>query len=579
LDGDFSDETGGPSSLAIDVCEWFVPARTGQSGQALRLSPQTCASHDAQADDRLFQGTGVTIMAWVRLATDFTCPATPQNIFRRGSVAGVAIGCAGGQPGLASMIRLNGDAAAGFVYGPVAGQIALGQWTHVAITWDKQVVRTYLDGQPVAGADRAAQGELMNQGAPNALLALGCESQNFAGDVDDLSLLASPLSAAQIGVVYANGGGVLSCLPSGTICGQNTGPCCGPIIGGQSCLNRYCGGRPPLCALDGAECDEVVTCCSGKTCTRGRCPDPGSTCINGCVVTEFAIPSKNSGAGRIAAGPDGNLWFTEQTANKIGRITPTGTISEFPIPTAGSDPLGICGGADGNVWFVEATPNRIGRITPAGTITEFPIPSADSGPVGIAAGPDGNLWFTERMGNRIGRITLPAGSITEFALPNADRFPGPITAGPDGNLWFIEDAPYGIGRMTPAGVVVEFPIPTRAQAITAGPDGNVWFTEASNKLGRITPAGVTTELAVPFRNGEVPAPYGIVSGSDGNLWFTESANTADSIGRMTPTGTLTEFWVPGTNLGGVGPFGIARGPDGNVWFTELQSNLIGRVTN
>ena len=26
----------------------------------------------------------------------------------------------------------------------------------------------------------------------------------------------------------------------------------------------------------------------------------------------------------------GNLWFTEETANKIGRISPSGTIKEFP---------------------------------------------------------------------------------------------------------------------------------------------------------------------------------------------------------------------------------------------------------
>ena len=36
---------------------------------------------------------------------------------------------------------------------------------------------------------------------------------------------------------------------------------------------------------------------------------------------------------RIAAGPDGNLWFTEFDNNKIGRITTAGVITEFLIPT------------------------------------------------------------------------------------------------------------------------------------------------------------------------------------------------------------------------------------------------------
>src|SRR6266567_437546 len=106
----------------------------------------------------------------------------------------------------------------------------------------------------------------------------------------------------------------------------------------------------------------------------------------------------------ITAGPDGNLWFTEGKGNKIGRISPSGTITEFPVPTAGSYPIGITAGPGGNLWFTERDGNKIGRISPGGTITEFPVP-AKSRPEGIAAGPDGNLWFTERDGNKIGRIS------------------------------------------------------------------------------------------------------------------------------------------------------------------------------
>ena len=56
------------------------------------------------------------------------------------------------------------------------------------------------------------------------------------------------------------------------------------------------------------------------------------------TVTEFPIPTSASSPAGIAAGPDGNLWFTEVDANKIGRITPAGVVTEFPIPTAGSVP-------------------------------------------------------------------------------------------------------------------------------------------------------------------------------------------------------------------------------------------------
>src|SRR5258708_4569003 len=40
----------------------------------------------------------------------------------------------------------------------------------------------------------------------------------------------------------------------------------------------------------------------------------------------------------ITAGPDGNLWFTEGKANKIGRISPVSPSPHFPLPTPHSTP-------------------------------------------------------------------------------------------------------------------------------------------------------------------------------------------------------------------------------------------------
>jgi streptogramin lyase len=43
---------------------------------------------------------------------------------------------------------------------------------------------------------------------------------------------------------------------------------------------------------------------------------------------EYTIPTLNSGAIEIVAGPDGALWLTESAANQIGRITTGGAITE-----------------------------------------------------------------------------------------------------------------------------------------------------------------------------------------------------------------------------------------------------------
>src|SRR5258706_11292943 len=110
-----------------------------------------------------------------------------------------------------------------------------------------------------------------------------------------------------------------------------------------------------------------------------------------------------------------------------------GTITEFPVPTSSSQPAGITAGPDGNLWFTESNANKIGRITTSGGFTEFPVPTTSSDPIGITAGPDGNLWFAETAGNKIGRITTTGVVINEFPVPTSGSEPDDITAGPPGN--------------------------------------------------------------------------------------------------------------------------------------------------
>ena len=108
----------------------------------------------------------------------------------------------------------------------------------------------------------------------------------------------------------------------------------------------------------------------------------------------------------------------------VGGHALAATFSEFPVLTANSSPNDITAGpaADGALWFTEAQANKIGRVTISGTPTEFTIPTPDSAPFNITTGPDGALWFTEFFGNKIGRITT-SGMITEFSIPTAMSFP------------------------------------------------------------------------------------------------------------------------------------------------------------
>jgi virginiamycin B lyase len=157
------------------------------------------------------------------------------------------------------------------------------------------------------------------------------------------------------------------------------------------------------------------------------------------TITEFSIPTAASGPMGIALGADGNIWFIESAANKIGRITSTGVITEFPIPTASSGPFAIASGPDGALWFTEIAASQIGQITVAGAIREFPIPFPlfSAAPRGIAMGWDGNLWFTAGggpLGYRIEKINTQGSIQGLFPLLGNMENPLSIVRGPDGNM-------------------------------------------------------------------------------------------------------------------------------------------------
>lgn len=278
------------------------------------------------------------------------------------------------------------------------------------------------------------------------------------------------------------------------------------------------------------------------------------------------IPTPDSEPISIVQGPDGNLWFTQQSASSVARVTPDGVVTEFRTPTF-SFPNDITPGPDGNVWFSEGAAGQVAFITPRGTIQE--IFFSNSGVAGgIATGSDGNIWFTDLTGNSVWRLELPTRNLTSFPVPTPDAFPGDIALGPDGNLWFVEGGVGKIGRITPAGVITEFgnglSLPF---SIARGSDGNMWFTlRFSPQLGKITPAGVITFHPIP-NSAEQIAP-----GHGNTLIFTEFGSS--KIARITVNGVVTESpEIPMSN-----PTGITTGADRTIWFLGYGSDKVYRAT-
>ena len=109
----------------------------------------------------------------------------------------------------------------------------------------------------------------------------------------------------------------------------------------------------------------------------------------------------------IIIGPDGGLWIAEFYAGidsgRIASVTLAGQVTELTPRNLSTSNL--TSGPDGSIWFVENSGNYLGRISLGGTVDRFMPPTTASGPLGIVTGPDGNLWFTEVSAGKIGRYT------------------------------------------------------------------------------------------------------------------------------------------------------------------------------
>ena len=76
--------------------------------------------------------------------------------------------------------------------------------------------------------------------------------------------------------------------------------------------------------------------------------------------TYFPVASNETNG--IAAGALGELWFVSLYGNTISRITNEGTIHDYPIPTADCRPFDVTKGPDDNIWFLEQKANKIGVL-------------------------------------------------------------------------------------------------------------------------------------------------------------------------------------------------------------------------
>ena len=144
-----------------------------------------------------------------------------------------------------------------------------------------------------------------------------------------------------------------------------------------------------------------------------------------------------AGAHDVYPAPDGAVWFTAQSAGKLGRLDPRTGKSDLIALGPGAAPHGVIVGPDGAAWVTEGGQNAIARVDPAThAVKLFPLPKERRAANLNTAAFDhqGVLWFTGQNGV-YGRLDPKSGTMAVFDAP---RGTGPygITTTPEGRVFF-----------------------------------------------------------------------------------------------------------------------------------------------
>ena len=163
----------------------------------------------------------------------------------------------------------------------------------------------------------------------------------------------------------------------------------------------------------------------------------GATAHAKTEMRTFAVLA-GAGAHDVYPAPDGAVWFTAQSAGKLGRLDPRTGKSDLIALGPGAAPHGVIVGPDGAAWVTEGGQNAIARVDPATRAVKlFPLPKERRAANLNTAAFDNQsvLWFTGQNGVYC-RLDPKSGTMAVFDAP---RGTGPygITTTPEGRVFSL----------------------------------------------------------------------------------------------------------------------------------------------
>jgi virginiamycin B lyase len=321
------------------------------------------------------------------------------------------------------------------------------------------------------------------------------------------------------------------------------------------------------------------------------------------AVTEYALPQSSRWPNGITVGPDGSVWFGEESVPGVGRLFPNGTLAEYPWPTAGWTSSSGCGYRtgiwgvvywNGMVWASDGDENALVGLNPQnGKTIVLNVTATAPEPYTLAVSPDGSLWFTS-LGNqaRLGTVS-PGLNVTvypvnglkgeepiqlDFVNSSYAYFVGLNPLERFGHLYSFD--PQKVGpTVNPTQVGGTFQILEPSSVTNTG--SLVWITQhlASSIASYDVESGLWTTYPTSILNFTYTTlPY-FVEASGGLVWFNE--HYANRIAVLNSSGgTLTEYSEadpPVENESLIQEDLTIGVGGGGAWFTSTVGNYIGFV--
>lgn len=280
----------------------------------------------------------------------------------------------------------------------------------------------------------------------------------------------------------------------------------------------------------------------------------GTFNISNQINTTWGLPQipystlGNYDPNQMTVDSNGNVWFTETTANAIGEIdTSSDSITETVLTENGSSPVGITWdpyvpNQAAQFWMTEPSQNKIVSYNPATTGSAVAPLQGLTDPTGILADPsDGYLWITEGDSSSTDKIIAydPVNEQVMYSF-STKAVPDQLTWGSDGNIWFTENGYVGVlnppsSSGTGGGIEVQIPITGSATGISVGPSSGswantIWFTVAnSNQIGVIN---VSTQSLEGYVTAPDTDAVAITLGPDNNEWFASGSGSPAYLGAV-----------------------------------------------